>query len=95
MKKCHRCGFVWIGAISQPRSREVCEGCGAYLHSCLNCHHFDAAVTNSCSLSGTTFVGARASLNYCEEFRMLDHALRANEDRVSRARMSWEKLFRR
>jgi hypothetical protein len=73
----------------------VCEGCGAYLHSCLNCHHFDRRGTNSCSLPDTPFVGSRDSLNYCEEFRMLDIARRASEDRVTRAKENWEALFRR
>jgi hypothetical protein len=89
------CGEPRLGLGSQPRSREVCEGCGAYLHSCVNCHHFDHVLTNSCKLSNTSFVGSRDSLNYCEQFRMLDAAVRADEERVSRARLTWERLFRR
>ena len=77
-----------------PRPREVCETCGAYLHACLNCHHFDRERSNSCTLENTTFVGSRDSLNYCEEFRMLDAFRRAREERVVRAKAVWEDLFR-
>ena len=93
MKKCYRCESQWTGFGAQPRAREVCEGCGAYLHCCLNCHHFDAQNSN-CKLPHTSFVGLRDSLNYCEEFQMLDSRRRALEDRVSRARSNWEELFR-
>ena len=95
MKKCFRCGFPWTGHRSQPRSREVCDACGAYLHSCVNCHSFDHVLTNSCRLPHTSFVGSRDSLNYCEDFRMIDASVRAQEERVSRARHTWEELFRR
>jgi hypothetical protein len=95
MKKCHRCGTAWNGFRGEPRAREVCEICGAYLHSCVNCHHFDHALTNSCKLPHTSFVGARDAINYCEEFRMFDTAARAREDRVTSARARWENLFRK
>lgn len=95
MKKCHRCGTAWRSFRAQPGSRDVCEGCGAYLHSCSNCRHFDRLITCSCKLPHTSFIGARDSLNYCEDFRMLDSFVRAEEERVERAKCAWEQLFRR
>ena len=95
MKKCFRCGTEKNGIRGEPRFRDVCEGCGAYLHSCVNCHHFDHLVTNSCKLPHTAFIGGRDSLNYCEEFKMINSVLRANEERRLRARMTWEQLFKR
>ena len=94
MKKCYRCDNAWTGFGAQPRAREVCGSCRAYLHCCLNCHHFDSQNSN-CKLPHTSFVGLRDSLNYCEEYQMLDSRRRAVEDRVSRARSTWEELFRR
>jgi hypothetical protein len=93
MKKCNRCSTPWTGYGAQPRAREVCENCGAYLHCCYNCHHFDRQ-NSICKLPHTSFVGIRDSLNYCEEFQMLDSRRRAVEDRVSRAKSTWEELFR-
>lgn len=95
MKKCFHCGAPWTGLGGRPRARERCEDCHSFLHCCDNCHHFDHILTNSCKLRHTAFVGDRDSLNYCEEFRMLDSVLRAREDRVSRAKDAWEALFRR
>ena len=94
MKKCFRCGTAWTGYRPQPHSRSVCEGCGSYLHACVNCHQFDHVISSACKLPNTAFVGARDSLNYCEEFRMFDCTARASEDRVIRAKHTWEQLFR-
>jgi hypothetical protein len=93
MKNCFRCGSAWVGLRGEPRARELCEGCGAYLHSCVNCHHFDHVLTNSCKLPHTSFVGCRDSPNYCEEFKMLNTIARAEEERVSRAKHTWNQLW--
>lgn len=95
MKKCHRCGTPWKGFRGEPRAREVCDGCGAYLHSCTNCNHFDREITHSCKLPNTAFVGGRNMLNYCDDYRMIDSTVRANENRVVQARATWEQLFKR
>jgi hypothetical protein len=94
MKSCYRCGTRWSGYRSEPRAREVCDGCGAYLRCCVNCHHFDHRSTNACKLKTTSFIGSRTALNYCEQFKMADTVLREAESKVSRARSQWEALFR-
>jgi hypothetical protein len=94
LKKCFKCGSLWMG-YGRPRPRQICEGCGAYLHSCINCHHFDRRITNSCKLPTTAFVGARDSLNYCESFEMVNSELLAVEAKKERAKATWESLFRR
>ncbi|MBN1444043.1 MAG: hypothetical protein JXA90_15135 [Planctomycetes bacterium] len=93
MKKCHQCGTPWTGFGSGPRAREICDGCGAYLHCCVNCHHFDQQT--SCRLRDSSFIGPRTALNYCEFFKMSDTVLREAEARVTRARDRWEALFGR
>ncbi len=93
MKKCQRCGELWDG-VNQPSSRRVCEGCGAYLHTCVNCHHFDPKISNSCKLTTTFYVGPRDAPNYCEEFEMTNFQLKAAEDRTQSARTRWEELFK-
>lgn len=94
MKQCYRCGTVWKADRAQPRTREYCESCGAYLHTCLNCSHFDREVSSACKLRGTAYVGPRESPNYCEEFRMFDPVVVACEERKDRARATWERLFK-
>ncbi len=92
MKKCHKCGVIWQG-FGRPRARQICENCGSYLHSCLNCHHFDNVGSYSCKLQNTTFIGSRDSLNYCDQFEMVNWDLRAVEARTERARSAFENLF--
>lgn len=94
MKKCFKCGHAWDG-YGKPRSRQICENCGTYLHCCLNCHHFDREVSYSCRLPDTTFVGSRDSLNYCEQFEMVNSERMAVEARSQRAKSRFESMFRR
>lgn len=94
MRKCFFCELPWRGYGTAPRPRETCRGCGKPLHCCVNCHHFDHAVTSSCKLPDTTFIGSRSALNYCEAFRMADKLRREAELRVENARNRWEALFR-
>jgi len=94
LRKCFKCGHISVG-FGKPRPRQICENCGAYLHICLNCHHFDRKLTNSCKLPDTKYVGPRDLLNYCEQFEMVNSELKAVEARFERARTTWENLFRR
>ena len=94
MKKCFKCGAPWMG-FGMPRPRQICENCGAYMHTCLNCHHFDRQISHACKSTTTAFVGPRDMLNYCEEFNMVNFELRAVEVRCQRAKTTWENLFRR
>ena len=92
MKKCYPCGTPWTGYGPQPRARETCEGCGSYLHCCVNCHHFSHA-GSACTLKDTYFIGSRTALNYCEYFKIADSKLKELEDRKARAHTRWEALF--
>jgi hypothetical protein len=95
MKKCYHCGTPWEGFGAQPRERERCSVCRRHFHCCVNCHHLDTTLRSACRLKHTAYVGNRETLNYCEEFKMLDSNLRASEDRVSLAKSRWEQLFSR
>lgn len=92
-RTCYKCGAEWEG-FGQPRPRQVCRSCAASLHCCMNCHHFDRELSNSCTLPGTTYIGEREAQNYCEEFQMINVRLKAIEARTQRARNVWNELFR-
>ena len=94
MRNCSKCGTAWE-RFGQPRPRQVCVGCGAYLHSCVNCQHFDRTLSNSCRLKNTAYIGPRDAQNYCDEYRMANARLQAIEARTQRARNVWEELFRK
>ncbi len=93
VRQCFKCGAEWERS-GQPRSRQVCGSCGAHLHCCMNCHHFDRDISNSCTLPDTTFIGARDAPNYCESFEMVNARLKAIQARTQRARNVWDQLFR-
>lgn|GEM_PF-427159 len=48
----------------------VCEGCGGFLHSCLQCRLFCEA-SKGCSSSTTEEQGDPSHVNFCEEFEPL------------------------
>lgn len=73
--------------------RAMCDGCGAFLHACLNCGHHDRQAYHECRAAATAeYVSDKAKYNFCEEFRA---AARdgggASPSRKSRADI--EKLF--
>lgn len=48
--------------------KAVCEGCGRFLHSCLQCRLF-SATSGRCSSSTAEEPGDREHCNFCEEFQ--------------------------
>ena len=66
--RCHECGRE--AAEERIGFRATCDGCGAFLHVCLNCGHHDRQAYHECRASSTTeFVSDKAKYNFCEEFR--------------------------
>ena len=72
MKRCHKCTKEWVSSLRQPAVKEVCEGCNAYLHCCLNCRFRDPGKHNQCAIPNTDWVGDRAGCNFCDEFEFKD-----------------------
>ena len=72
--------------------KAVCETCGRYLHSCVQCRLYSE--TRHCLSSTTEAVRDVERANFCEEFQPRD--VRNSEDgRISddRARRSFDDLF--
>lgn len=63
---CRACG----GAIpSRPAWRDTCAACGAWLHACLNCAHYDRDAYRQCRASASAeFVSDKEKYNFCEEY---------------------------
>jgi hypothetical protein len=49
--------------------RESCEGCGADLHSCVHCAHYDPGAHNDCREPSSEFVRERERNNHCDWFQ--------------------------
>ncbi len=66
---CPGCGKAWDGG--KPVFRETCPACGAWMHCCTNCRHYDPHAHHECRASATAeYVGDKEKFNYCEEFAL-------------------------
>jgi len=63
--KCSRCGTKMSAA---PSALDVCKDCGADLHTCTNCKHFDSSAPKECRQPIGTRIAAKAKANDCEFF---------------------------
>jgi hypothetical protein len=75
MKRCHKCGAPWESERKQPKLRDFCAQCSAWLHSCMNCRFHDTRLHNECRIPTTDWVAERAGANFCDEFEFRDESL--------------------
>jgi hypothetical protein len=65
---CYRCGES-LAALSLPLSRrDQCPQCGADVHVCKMCSHFDTRVTRQCREDGAEDVTEKERPNFCDWF---------------------------
>ena len=68
--QCHACqSEIPIPAGESIGFREDCDRCGADLHACLNCAHFDRTAYNECRESSAERVLDHDRANRCDYFR--------------------------
>jgi hypothetical protein len=93
---CHACGYeIELATGARVGFRDDCDGCGAALHVCRNCRHYDAAAYNECRESSAERVLDKERANRCDYFAA-GTAVGGGEERAGeRARAELEKLFRR
>jgi len=65
--RCTKCSADWE-IKGRVGCRDECPECAAYVHTCTNCAHYDAA-TKGCRLPMTEEVHDRQGQNFCEEFQ--------------------------
>jgi hypothetical protein len=89
---CHRCGTE----VQRERVgvREVCGGCGGYLHSCLTCELYAPGAHNDCREPLSEIVADKEAGNFCEYFGP-SPAPPHRAERSSDARARLESLFRK
>lgn len=65
--RCRDCGEKW--PLANPvTAQTVCARCGADLHSCVNCRHFDTASPNECRKPIAQRIAKKSKANECPEF---------------------------
>ena len=66
---CHSCNAEHdLGAGERIGFRDDCERCGADLHTCTNCRHYDPSAYNECHESSAERVLDKERANRCDWF---------------------------
>jgi hypothetical protein len=67
--RCYRCGES-LASLPLPFSRrDECPACGAHVHVCRMCVHFDPAVPKKCREDDAEEVIEKERVNFCEWFK--------------------------
>ncbi len=70
MAGCSQCGRVLAIVGNQVGRRDTCPDCGADLHSCQMCRHFDPAAAKECKEPFAEVPMDKESANFCEFFQI-------------------------
>jgi predicted RNA-binding Zn-ribbon protein involved in translation (DUF1610 family) len=94
MAGCGNCGRKIDLVGSQVGRRDLCPDCGAELHACRSCRHFDLSVAKQCKEPFAEIPLDKDSANFCDFFQIGEGRLTAGasrDDLLSAA----ESLFRK
>ncbi len=91
---CYRCGAS-LGQLSLPIVRkDLCPDCGAELHACKMCIHFDPVVPDQCREDDAEDVKEKALANFCEWFEPSETAFDpGRKSEADEARDALEAMF--
>lgn len=65
---CWKCGQPLTGMILPVSRREECEACGAEIHVCRQCRHYDARIANQCREERAEDVSDKERANFCDYY---------------------------
>jgi hypothetical protein len=76
MAGCGKCGTKLDSSLLQPGRRDTCPRCGAELHACVHCRHYDETVAKECKEPFAEVPLDKESANFCDLFQIGDGAQR-------------------
>ena len=89
---CFNCGNeIDFDRIKMQRT-DTCPHCGADLHVCKNCEHWDPGSPNECREHVTEHIADRERTNHCTVFSFKDGPPATKDTASAKARL--EKLFK-
>lgn len=74
--------------------RDECKHCGADLHSCKNCGHYEPKAYNECAESAADVVKEKDRSNFCDHFTP-SQSDRLNQSNASDLKAKAEALFKK
>ncbi|MBL8951387.1 MAG: hypothetical protein JNK82_11450 [Myxococcaceae bacterium] len=95
MPGCGKCGKRLDIVANQVGRRDVCPHCGAELHACIHCRHYDETVAKECKEPFADVPGDKEDANFCELYQIgdgLDRGGSASKDALLSAA---EALFKK
>ena len=95
VKTCHFCNKELTIGRSIGR-RDVCPSCGADLHCCLSCKHYDRSVSKQCREPAAEPVKEKARANFCDFFSFSERTSSdGSPEAVERTRKALDDLFKK
>lgn len=92
---CHACKneIVIEGSVSRT---DECSHCGADIHCCLNCAHYDPYAHNRCREPQAEWVSNRDKANFCDFFTPGNLALKGESKKAAdNAKTAFDNLFKK
>lgn len=95
---CHKCrneiDFIIKVGIKVGRN-DHCIHCGADMHVCKNCRHYDPGLHNQCRIPEADFIRERTVANFCAQFDFLERDTPPErDDSADKARAKLNSLFK-
>jgi hypothetical protein len=92
--KCFSCGAEMVFSHA-PGRRDECPRCGADVHACRNCQHYDRSAYNECREPAADVVREKDRSNFCDYFQPAAAGGRTEADRQKDLRAAAEALFKK
>lgn len=83
MAGCAKCGTKLDIVGNQVGRRDTCPSCGAELHACVQCRHFDPHVAKQCKEPFAEVPSDKDEANFCEFFQVGEGGVSAQVQRAS------------
>lgn len=95
MPGCGKCGSKLEGLYNQPGRADVCPNCGAQLHACIHCRHYDENVAKECKEPFAEVPMDKEDANFCDLFQIGDGANRNSGPSKETLLSAAEALFKK
>ncbi len=95
MPGCGKCGSRLDVMFNQVGRRDLCPECGAELHACVHCRHYDQTVAKECKEPFAEVPGDKESANFCDLYQIGDGSDRGGKASKSAAVTAAEALFKK
>jgi len=94
-KICGKCRYPWYSEGLLPLDA-LCENCGSFLHTCLNCTLYDKLATKGCRNENGEPGPDPESKNFCEYFIFREVFKSEEKQSLNRraAEQKWKDLFK-